>query len=78
MAAFPGMTTWIAMVNPLSKVGTGTSIAIAFMNLGGFLCSFWMIALGYNITKLIMADIIVSVVIAVIFIFASPFANKEL
>lgn len=78
MSAFPGMTTWIAMVNPLSKVGTGTSIAIAFMNLGGFLCSFWMIALGYDITKLILADVIVSVVIAVIFVFASPFANKEL
>ncbi len=78
MSAFPGMTTWIAMVNPLSKVGTGTSIAIAFMNLGGFLCSFWMIALGYDITKLILADVIVSVVIAIIFVFASPFANKEL
>lgn len=78
MSAFPGMTTWIAMVNPLSKVGTGTSIAIAFMNLGGFLCSFWMIAMGYDITKLIIADIAVSVIIAVIFMFASPFVNKEL
>lgn len=76
MSAFPGMTTWIAMANPISKVGSGTSIAIAFMNFGGFLCSFWMIAMGYDISKLIMADIIVSIVIAAVLFVASPFSKK--
>lgn len=76
MSAFPGLTTWIAMSNPISKVGSATSIAIAFMNFGGFLCSFWMMALNYNISGMIIADIIVSVVIAAVLLVVNPFSQK--
>lgn len=68
---------WIGRTNPASKVGSATSIVNAIMNIGGFLASFWIIALGYDLTAVYIADAVVSVIGAVIVLFYNPVKKYE-
>lgn len=74
LTAFMG---WIGAANPVSRIGTGTSIALATMNLGGFVSSFWMIALGYDIIKILWADVILCAALAIILFMINPFKEKK-
>ncbi len=72
---FAAFTGWIGLATPPSTVGTGMSVALAAMNLGGFLSSFWMMFLGYDLTKILLADVIMCIGLAVVLLIANPFAR---
>ena len=63
----------VGIATPPSTIGIGTSIILAFMNLGGFVSSFWMILLGYNLTKILLSDVILCSVFAIGLFIANPF-----
>ena len=67
---------WVGIANPVSMIGTGTSIALATMNLGGFISSFWMIALGYDLIKILLADVILCIILAIILFVINPFKEQ--
>lgn len=70
---FAAFTEWVGIATPPSTIGIGTSIILAFMNLGGFVSSFWMILLGYNLTKILLSDVILCSVFAIGLFIANPF-----
>lgn len=72
-----GMVVWAGMKNPPSVSGKATSIIAAMKNFGGFLCSFWMIILGQGLERIILADIILGVALAVFLLFVNPFREKK-
>ncbi len=74
---FPGIMAWIAQANPEVAVGGSTSIVVAMMNFGGFLCAFWMVWMGNSARNICLADIIVSAVLAVLCIFVHPFGKRN-
>lgn len=74
---FAAFTEWVGIATPSSTIGTGTSIILAFMNLGGFLSSFWMILMGYNLTKILLADIILCSVLAIGLFLVNPFNSNS-
>lgn len=70
-------TTWIGIATPESTVGTGNAVLLAMMNLGGFLSSFWMIALGNDLTKILLADVILCAFLAVMLRVFQPFGKGK-
>lgn len=74
---FITFTAWVGMRTPESTIGTGTSVLLAMMNLGGFLSSFWMILLGNDLMKILMADMILSMILAAVLFVASPFKTRR-
>lgn len=72
---FAAFTGWVGAATPPSTIGTGTSIALAAMNLGGFLSSFWMMLLGYDLTKILLADIVFCIILAVVLMVIKPFSK---
>lgn len=74
---FITFTAWVGIATPESTIGTGTSVLLAMMNLGGFLSSFWMILLGDNLTRILAADMILSVILAVALFAANPLKSKR-
>lgn len=73
---FAAFTEWVGIATPPSTIGSGTSIILAFMNLGGFLSSFWMIILGYDLTKILWADVILCAIFAIALFVVNPFKKK--
>lgn len=74
---FITFTAWVGTATPESTIGAGTSVLLAMMNLGGFLSSFWMILLGNNLTKILAADMILSVILAAVLFAANPFKKQK-
>ena len=50
---------------------------LAAMNLGGFFSSFWMMFLGYDLTRILLADVVLCIGLAVILLIANPFGRME-
>lgn len=73
-AAFTGL---VGSVTPLSTIGIGTSVVLAMMNLGGFFSSFWMMFLRYDLTKILLADVVLCIVLAVVLLAVNPFGKAE-
>lgn len=75
----PAFMTWIGFVTPPSTVAIGTSVALALMNLGGFLCTYWLEILngifGESIFSAISVEIFIFAGIAAVFLFVNPFKS---
>lgn len=74
---FAAFTGWVGIATPPSTIGIGTSVVLAMMNLGGFLSSFWMMFLGYDLTKILVADVVLCIVLAIVLLAVNPFGKPE-
>ncbi|MCU6763727.1 Major Facilitator Superfamily [uncultured Roseburia sp.] len=74
---FAAFTGWIGISTPQSTISAGTSIVLAMMNLGGFFSSFWMMALGGNLTSILLADVVLCILLAVLLLVINPFKGKK-
>ncbi len=79
---FPAMMAWAGMVTPPTTIAAASSIILACMNLGGFVSSPYISVMtslfGDNMMiSMLTVQIIFTAVIAVLFIFASPFKEKK-
>ncbi|MCI8991239.1 MAG: hypothetical protein HFG80_00695 [Eubacterium sp.] len=72
---FAAFTGWVGIATPPSTIGTGTSVILAMMNLGGFFSSFWMMLLGYSLTGILLADVILCIVLAIVLMIVNPFGE---
>ncbi|HCE77407.1 MAG TPA: hypothetical protein DEP61_00460 [Lachnospiraceae bacterium] len=80
---FPAFMAWMGMATPPSTVAMASSLILAFMNLGGFVASPYnsllMKIFGADnfILPMIAIGFVFDFVVAVIFIFATPFKEKK-
>ena len=77
----PGFFAWIGIVTPPSTVAAATSLNLALMNLGGFLCTFWLQFLtavaGESLFSAILVEIAILAITGVVFLIYSPFKEKK-
>lgn len=77
----PSFFAWTGIVTPQSTVAVATSILMALLNLGGFICSFWLQLLtaiaGESLYSAIIVEIVVFLAIAAFFIFYNPFKERK-
>lgn len=77
----PSFMSWTGIATPASTIAVGISVLMAFMNLGGFLSSFWLKFLnkiaGESLYSAIIVEIAVFFGLAIIFVLFNPFKKKE-
>ena len=74
---FPAIMAWTGMITPPEAAGVASSIVLAFMNLGAFVGSFWLILLSRlfqnGITGNLIIDIFLLFAVGILFLIRSPF-----
>lgn len=71
----------LGMRTPPTTVAVGTSVAMALMNLGGFLSTYWLVlvdnVMGNMLYNSILVEVIVFAIIGVLFIVVNPYPSEK-
>jgi len=73
----PSLMTWMSISTPPSTIAMATSVIMALMNLGGFICTYWLVLINSIAGEAIITPINVGigffVCMTVIFVIFNPF-----
>ncbi len=75
----PSLMTWMSISTPQSTIAMATSIIMALMNLGGFICTYWLVFIKSVAGETTLAPINIAIgffaCMAVVFLVYNPFKS---